>query len=127
MSLNFDGRAVCEKADPFVGSGEIEGDLGSDFLLALHFELAAVLSQDAANDQHAQAGAFDLGCFKRLEHGSHGFRGNSRAVIGNGKADLEVGGEGLDSNFARFLIHSLVGISDDIIQRLLDLGGIEVE
>ena len=118
----FEGPAG-EETDGFWASGEMEGDAGADSFAAFDFDFAAVLADDAADDEEAEAGAAFLGGEERLEDVAHVLGGDSGSCVADGdgrfvfieiaaKSDRSAGRGGLG------------GVADEVVDRLFDLPAI---
>ena len=105
--------------------GEVDEDVGALVGLGLDFDLAAVLADDAADDEEAEAVAGGFCGAVRLEEAAHLLRGDAGAVVRDGDEEIGFGGTGADLDQAALTRDGLVGVAEEIVENLLELVGID--
>ena len=120
-----DGKASGrEEADDAVGAGEGDGDGGAGALFGGEAEGATVVFEDAADDEEAEAVAFGFGGAEGFVHGAHDFVGDAGAGVGDDDADVVVVVGGLDVDAAVIAGDGLVGVADEVVECLEELGAV---
>lgn len=113
-----------QQANDAVGSRQGDGNGGAGAFLGGEGEGSGVVFDDAADDEEPQAVAFAFGGAEGFVHGAHDFVGDTGAGVGDDDPEVVVVVGGLDVDAAVFSGDGLVGIADEIIERLEELGGI---
>ena len=113
-----------QQANDAVGSRQGDGNGGAGAFLGGEGKGAGVVFDDAADDEEPQAVAFALGGAEGFIHGAHDFVGDTGAGVGDDDAEVVVVVGGLDVDASVLSGDGLVGIADEIIERLEELGGI---
>lgn len=116
----------CEEADGAFGSREAEEDACAVVFLAFDFDFAAVFAEDSADDEEAEAGAGGFGGVVGFEERAHVFGRDADAIVFDGDAEFVVGGAGADGDASAFSGECLIGVTNEVVEDLLELAGVDV-
>lgn len=109
--------------DP-VCSGKGNGDGGSGAGFGGEAEGAAVVFEDAADDEEPESVALGFGGAERFVHGAHDLVRDAGTGVGDDDADIVVIVSGLDVDAAVIAGDGLVGVADEVVEGLEELGAV---
>lgn len=107
-----------EEAYHLVCTGKVDGDGGSGALLGEEGEGAAVVFDDAADDEEAETVALFLGGAEGLVHGAHDLVRDAGSCIADDDTDFRVRVGGGDKDASALTGDGLVGVADEVVEGL---------